>query len=163
MKRTAVTIAMAVAVLGALACGTAESGGGAATQADAQVSPQGAEGVPDAPPSQEPPSPIADGVRPPIPAGGGSAQVSGGPCESDADCVPAACCHAKACVDAARKPSCVGVMCTMDCRGGTLDCGGGRCLCKDGQCAAEISMTGFAKAIEGERAKKPAEPQIPPR
>lgn len=59
-------------------------------------------------------------------------------CESDADCVPAACCHAAACVGRANAPDCSDSMCTMECRYGTLDCGGG-CLCHEGRCAARLS------------------------
>jgi hypothetical protein len=33
-------------------------------------------------------------------------------CQSDADCVPAGCCHADACVARTRAPDCGGVMCT---------------------------------------------------
>ena len=60
---------------------------------------------------------------------------SGGACTVDADCVAASCCHPKACVDKARIPECVDVMCTLNCIGGTMDCGAGNCVCLDGQCA----------------------------
>lgn len=59
-------------------------------------------------------------------------------CETDADCVPAECCHPGACVAAANAPSCDDMMCTQECRYGTLDCGGS-CLCHDGHCAARLS------------------------
>ncbi|MDQ3031296.1 MAG: hypothetical protein M3Y87_02690 [Myxococcota bacterium] len=58
-------------------------------------------------------------------------------CESDADCVPAGCCHPTTCTAAAQAPSCGGTFCTLECRAGTLDCGG-RCLCLEGRCAAYI-------------------------
>jgi len=64
--------------------------------------------------------------------------VSEDACETDADCVPAACCHAAACVGRANAPDCNDSMCTMECRYGTLDCGGG-CLCHEGRCAARLS------------------------
>ena len=59
-------------------------------------------------------------------------------CETDADCVPAGCCHAAACVAREHAPSCEDVMCTADCQFGTLDCGGA-CLCHEGRCAARLS------------------------
>ncbi len=55
---------------------------------------------------------------------------------NDDDCVPAACCHATACVLRERAPACAGVACTMDCAPGTLDCGQGRCACVAGRCGA---------------------------
>lgn len=60
------------------------------------------------------------------------------PCTTDADCVPAGCCHAAACVARASAPACGDAVCTMECRYGTLDCGGG-CLCQAGHCAARLS------------------------
>jgi len=73
-------------------------------------------------------------------AGGGddSMNVGQDACETDADCVPAACCHATECVAQANAPSCGDAMCTQECRYGTLDCGGG-CLCHEGHCAARLS------------------------
>ena len=59
-------------------------------------------------------------------------------CQTDADCVPAGCCHAAACVAQTNAPSCEDTMCTTDCQYGTLDCGGG-CLCHEGRCAARLS------------------------
>ena len=59
------------------------------------------------------------------------------PCATDDDCVPAACCHARACVARVSAPSCGDVMCTQSCEGGTIDCGGG-CLCHEGHCAARV-------------------------
>ena len=56
-------------------------------------------------------------------------------CASDADCVPASCCHAKACVLKSEAPkNCKEMMCTAECREGTMDCGKGSCGCKDGAC-----------------------------
>ncbi|MCB9591293.1 MAG: hypothetical protein H6719_01065 [Sandaracinaceae bacterium] len=59
-------------------------------------------------------------------------------CETDADCVPAGCCHSAACVATSNAPTCEEVMCTTDCQYGTLDCGGA-CLCHEGRCAARLS------------------------
>ncbi len=59
-------------------------------------------------------------------------------CTTDADCVPADCCHAAACVARERAPSCGDAVCTTECRYGTIDCGGG-CLCHEGRCAARLS------------------------
>lgn len=59
-------------------------------------------------------------------------------CTTDADCAPAECCHAAACVGRANAPACGDAMCTMECRYGTMDCGGG-CLCHEGRCAARLS------------------------
>jgi hypothetical protein len=58
-------------------------------------------------------------------------------CARDADCVPASCCHATACVHVSRAPACAGIMCTADVQPGTLDMG--RCVCRAGKCAAEIT------------------------
>lgn len=55
-------------------------------------------------------------------------------CKSDADCVPASCCHPSACMSASKAKPC-NMMCTQSCEPGTLDCGGS-CLCHDGRCAA---------------------------
>lgn len=59
-------------------------------------------------------------------------------CASDADCVPAECCHPSSCVAAAQKPDCRAVLCSMECRSGTFDCGGGGCVCRGGRCQAEL-------------------------
>ena len=70
-------------------------------------------------------------------------------CERDADCVPAGCCHADACVSASQAPECKDVMCTADCRAGTLDCGGG-CLCQEGRCAARLVVSFAPQATPAE-------------
>ena len=59
-------------------------------------------------------------------------------CASDADCVPAQCCHPTSCTLAGTAPDCSDVACTEECQGGTLDCGQGHCACQDGQCTAVI-------------------------
>lgn len=143
MRRTALMVAGAgLSVLVAAGCGTADDGSGAATGADAQASTQGGD-VSGTPPPEDPPAPAPDGPKPFTIGEGAEQPPSGGPCAADADCAPASCCHPKTCVDKARKPSCAGVMCTMDCRAGTFDCGGGRCVCKDGACAAELTKPRF--------------------
>ncbi|MFW6051179.1 MAG: hypothetical protein ACODAU_08390 [Myxococcota bacterium] len=86
------------------------------------------------------------------PSDGEAAQPSGdrvvgdAPCETDADCVPASCCHASACVAADDAPDCDGVFCTQECRGGTIDCGGG-CVCDEGRCTAELNDLGSEPAV----------------
>jgi hypothetical protein len=51
-------------------------------------------------------------------------------CNTDKDCAGEATCHPDRCVALANvgkmQP---GMMCTMDCRGGTLDCGFNHCGC----------------------------------
>lgn len=64
----------------------------------------------------------------------GGAQV----CSSDADCVPAQCCHPTSCVVASAAPNCADMSCTEECRGGTMDCGQGHCACQEGSCVAVI-------------------------
>ena len=54
-------------------------------------------------------------------------------CTTDADCVPAQCCHPTSCVSHAAKSVC-NVMCTMSCEG-SLDCGAGSCGCTNGRCS----------------------------
>ena len=68
-------------------------------------------------------------------------------CETDADCVPAGCCHPAACVAQANAPTCGEVMCTADCRPDTMDCGGG-CLCHEGRCAARLAERNEPSVVE---------------
>ncbi len=82
-------------------------------------------------------APDTAGAEPATPAAQGLV-MSEDACETDADCVPAGCCHAAACVGRANAPACGEALCTQDCRFGTLDCGGG-CLCHEGRCAARLS------------------------
>lgn len=109
-----------------------------------QPSPTGAPSVsasaepgPVATPSVVPTGVPSGSGRPPW---GGKPNIVSGtePCKTDADCVPASCCHAASCTSKAHAPQCQQVMCTADCRGGTMDCGGG-CLCQDGKCAARMA------------------------
>lgn len=74
----------------------------------------------------------------PTEGGGDNLVIGDDTCETDADCVPAGCCHAAACVGVGNQPDCTDAMCTQECRYGTLDCGG-RCLCHEGRCAARLS------------------------
>ena len=78
---------------------------------------------------------LATMERPPGPAP--SAPAAGGGCRSDADCVPAQCCHPTSCVVASEAPKCEGAMCTRDCRGGSFECGAGACACQAGVCAVD--------------------------
>jgi hypothetical protein len=59
-------------------------------------------------------------------------------CLTDADCIPASCCHPNSCVSKDKRPDCKGIFCTMECRPGTLDCGQGICRCIDNKCEAEF-------------------------
>jgi len=59
-------------------------------------------------------------------------------CATDADCVPAECCHARSCTGRGSAPNCTGIACTMDCQAGTLDCGGGSCSCVNGVCGVRL-------------------------
>ncbi|MDO8873517.1 MAG: hypothetical protein Q7V05_12440 [Methanoregula sp.] len=55
-------------------------------------------------------------------------------CTTDADCVPAQCCHPASCVRQSAKPVCTDVICTMSCEG-PLDCGAGTCGCTNSRCS----------------------------
>ena len=55
------------------------------------------------------------------------------------DCVPASCCHATECVLESDAPNCSGVLCSMECRGGTMDCGQARCEYIDGECEVVLN------------------------
>jgi len=61
-------------------------------------------------------------------------QNTGMQCNSDADCVAAACCHATSCVPKTGAPNCTGKLCTAECVPNTLDCGQGSCICQKGVC-----------------------------
>lgn len=120
---------LAVAVLAQLGCGTRDEVGQPVI-----VEPP-AEAVP--PPPADEPGP-GDEPDEPTAGGGGNLVVGNDPCTTDADCVPAECCHAAACVARGNAPSCGDAICTQECRFGTIDCGGG-CLCHEGRCAARLS------------------------
>jgi hypothetical protein len=57
-------------------------------------------------------------------------------CQTDADCVPAAPCHASTCAPAPHKVA--NVPCTMECRGGTVDCGYNHCGCVKGRSGKKV-------------------------
>ena len=59
-------------------------------------------------------------------------------CTTDADCVPAQCCHLTSCISQAAKPVCTDIMCTMSCEG-SLDCGAGSCGCTNGRCSVILA------------------------
>ncbi len=59
-------------------------------------------------------------------------------CATDADCVPAACCHPKDAVNKAFAPNCEGIACTLECAPETLDCGQGEVKCVDNECKAML-------------------------
>lgn len=90
-------------------------------------------------PGVAPASPPAQPDPNPEPAASGTTKfvTSQVPCQTDADCGKATCCHATACVAAADAPDCSSVACTMDCQAGTMDCNGG-CLCQAGMCTAKL-------------------------
>ena len=85
------------------------------------------------------PQPAVTTASASAPASAG-AEAEGGACAVDADCVPASCCHATACVPAAEKPDCADVACTMNCQPDTMDCGG-RCACEAGSCKAILNAS----------------------
>lgn len=123
---------------GVAACGPATTEGGTATAEAGE--PQGEPAGPETVKPQDDP-----GDRPPNPTRLKSAKDAvvevtdeNSKCATDAECVKNACCHATECVNQEFAPQCGGVMCTMDCRGGTMDCGWGKCLCQEGKCVAEI-------------------------
>jgi len=57
-------------------------------------------------------------------------------CQTDADCVPAAPCHASTCARAPHKIA--DIPCTMECRGGTVDCGYNHCGCVKGRSGRNV-------------------------
>lgn len=84
--------------------------------------------------TQNTPTPVAN-VTPAIsPATVTTAPVDAQTCTTDADCVPAQCCHPTSCVRQAAKPVCDKTICTMSCEG-PLDCGAGSCGCTNGRCS----------------------------
>jgi hypothetical protein len=82
--------------------------------------------------------PVASAAEAPTPAG--ELILSQDLCQSDADCIPATCCHATACKSREKATPC-NVMCTQVCEPGTLDCGGA-CLCHQGHCAGRLGNGG---------------------
>jgi hypothetical protein len=96
------------------------------------------EAVRPAPDSAVPAPSTSAADLPPLPAG--ELVMSQDACKSDADCVPASCCHATACMSVSKAKPC-NLMCTQVCEPGTLDCGGA-CLCHEGRCAAKLGNGG---------------------
>ncbi|MEI8331826.1 MAG: hypothetical protein WCF90_09325 [Methanomicrobiales archaeon] len=60
------------------------------------------------------------------------AQVDAQICKTDADCIPAPCCHPSSCVR--ETPRVCNAICTQSCEG-PLDCGAGSCRCTNGRCS----------------------------
>ena len=121
---TALVVTGAVALLAACGCGSSsndEVGQPIVVEPPAD----------DTPPADPPDDPPATGEDEGL-------VVGDDPCTTDADCVPAGCCHPAACVAQNNAPDCGDVMCTQECQYGTLDCGGA-CLCHEGRCAARLS------------------------
>ncbi len=118
----------------ALALGLATIAGCPSATPEPQTpSPEPSVVAPEPTASVEPPKPIGS-VEPPLemPAG---AEVkapvfSDDDCSADSDCAPVATCHPDRCVAVANAGTMpAGMMCTMDCRGGTLDCNFNHCGC----------------------------------
>lgn len=55
-------------------------------------------------------------------------------CTSEADCVPAQCCHPASCTLKTAAPDCSAKICPASCEG-PIDCGAGSCGCVAGKCA----------------------------
>lgn len=60
-------------------------------------------------------------------------------CRSNADCVPATCCHASECVAKENAPNCEGIFCSQECKPYTMDCGQGSCMCENNKCTVKFS------------------------
>ncbi len=54
-------------------------------------------------------------------------------CQTDADCVPATCCHPTSAVNQKYAPDCAAVACDMSCQV-PLDCGGAKIACQNSKC-----------------------------
>lgn len=71
----------------------------------------------------------------PTPIGGKAVKspvFSDDSCNQDAECAPVATCHSSKCVALANAGTMkAGMLCTMDCRGGTVDCGYNHCGCAE--------------------------------
>ena len=88
--------------------------------------------------SQEPTNAETGGEKATSAADPAPAPAAG--CQTDADCVPDACCHAAGCVQKDVGPEgCGEAMCTTECKEGTMDCGKGTCACVDGACGVNWS------------------------
>ncbi len=60
-------------------------------------------------------------------------------CESDSDCVPAACCHSDSAVSKKHAPDCKDTFCTAVCTPKTLDCNQGKIKCIKNQCRVVLN------------------------
>ena len=93
--------------------------------------------VPEAIEHSTPPqrAPTADAVAP-----AGATAPPPAQCGTDADCVPATCCSAKACTPYSQKPECTGMLCNDACLAGVDDvyCNGS-CRCVQGQCGVHFA------------------------
>jgi hypothetical protein len=58
--------------------------------------------------------------------------INNSQCRTDADCIPAGCCHPTSCTTKENVKPC-NLLCSQDCSG-PLDCGAGRCGCVKGNC-----------------------------
>ena len=72
------------------------------------------------------------------PVGKAALQGAAQACNTDADCVPATCCHPNQCVSISAKPDCSNVVCTQECLPGTLDCGKEKCGCVANKCVTKL-------------------------
>ena len=111
MKRNFLFLSLFISLMWMIGCGGSKTGQDTAAAETETVSP--------------------DAETSPPPA------VENAGCTSDADCVPATCCHASACIPTAEAPSCDDAMCTTECKDGTMDCGKGACACVDGACSVK--------------------------
>ncbi len=122
MKRVVLLLSMGLVSVGCFgACGSSDPAGPTSTETTTTTTTTSSGDDTTAPASEEPAIVVGTDV-----------------CATDADCVPAGCCHPAACVAVTNAPACGQSVCTSDCRYGTLDCGGG-CLCHAGHCAARLS------------------------
>lgn len=130
--RIAPPVVFAVVVLPVLAvvagCPSATPEPQAPAPSPSTVAPEPTSSAPEAP------KPIGSAEQPPLelPAGAAvkSPIFSDDDCSADSDCAPVATCHPDKCVGAANAGAMPpGMMCTMECRGGTLDCNFNHCGC----------------------------------
>ena len=78
-------------------------------------------------------------------------------CATDADCVPAQCCHPTSCMNSRFKSVCT-LMCTQVCQG-PLDCGAGSCGCIEGMCRVVPSSAATVTTANAPSIKLSASPQ----
>jgi len=90
-----------------------------------------------------PPSPGGSPNRTPLITTVTTVPVDNQTCTTDADCVPAQCCHPTSCVNQASITVC-NLMCTASCEG-PLDCGAGSCGCRNGRCSVIPASSSMEK------------------